>query len=214
MAKKPKDTIDKDDWENDLTPKQARFIQEYLIDLNATQAALRAGYSPDTAFQIGAENLKKPKIADALEAAMAERAARTGINADRVLRELAKIGFSDLRRAVKWHGNVVNSADYPEGGDTLVVKTIINNRVELIDSDLLDDDTAASISSISQNQAGGVTIKLHDKRAALVDIGKHLGLFRERMEVTGQSGGPVQLVTEVLLRGVRADAEASRDTDT
>jgi phage terminase small subunit len=207
MAKKPKTDgvikggVKQENWDDDLTPKQVRFIQEYLVDLNATQAALRAGYSADTAFQIGAENLKKPKIADALERAMDERAARTGINADRVLRELAKIGFSDLRKAVKWRGDLTNTADYEGGGDTLVVKTMTNNRVELVDSDALDDDTAAAISSISQNQAGGVTIKMHDKRAALVDIGKHLGLFRERMELSGVGGGSVQveLVKRVIV---------------
>lgn len=73
-----------------LTAKQKRFIEEYLYDLNATQAAIRAGYSPDTAGQIGNENLKKLEIKSSIDKAIAERSRRTGINTDRVLRELGK----------------------------------------------------------------------------------------------------------------------------
>ena len=68
-----------------LTPKQARFVQEYLIDLNAAQAAIRAGYSAKTARVIGHENLIKPDIAAAIEKAMAERAERTELTADWVV---------------------------------------------------------------------------------------------------------------------------------
>lgn len=68
-----------------LTPKQALFVQEYLVDLNATQAAIRAGYSEDTAGAIGHENLTKPEIAEAIQSAMDQRASRTKITADYVL---------------------------------------------------------------------------------------------------------------------------------
>ena len=68
-----------------LTDKQQRFVEEYLIDLNATQAAIRAGYSGDTAKEIGYENLTKPHVAEAIQAAMAERSKRTQIDADYVL---------------------------------------------------------------------------------------------------------------------------------
>ena len=61
-----------------MTKKQKRFIEEYLIDLNATQAAIRAGYSPDTAQQMGSENLSKPVISAEISKAMAERSRRTG----------------------------------------------------------------------------------------------------------------------------------------
>ncbi len=68
-----------------LTPKQERFVQEYLIDLNATQAAIRAGYSERTAASIGDENLRKPAIAAAVQKAMDERSKKTGITAEYVL---------------------------------------------------------------------------------------------------------------------------------
>lgn len=79
-----------------LTNKQKRFVEEYLIDLNATQAAIRAGYSVNSARDVGCENLTKPNISEAISKAMAERSKRTGINQDRVVRELAKIGFVNM----------------------------------------------------------------------------------------------------------------------
>ena len=174
-----------EEWESELTAKQRSFVREYLIDLNATQAAIRAGYSEDTAGAIGFENLNKPKIQSAIQAAMDLRAKRTEITADRVLAELAKIGFSDIRKAVRWESALVTEEDNPDGGDIAVIKRIVTNRVELIASDDIDDETAAAISEISQNATGGVKIKLHDKKAALVDLGRHLGLFTDKVEHSG-----------------------------
>lgn len=77
-----------------LTEKQALFVQEYLVDLNATQAAIRAGYSENTAYSIGNENLKKPEIAEKIRELMAEREERTNITQDKVLDELAEVGFA------------------------------------------------------------------------------------------------------------------------
>lgn len=74
-----------------LTPKQARFVDEYLIDLNATQAAIRAGYSARTAQQAGAENLSKPVIQAAIQAKQADRAARVELTTDFVVNELRAI---------------------------------------------------------------------------------------------------------------------------
>ena len=84
-----------------LTPKQARFVQEYLIDLNAAQAAIRAGYSAKTARVIGHENLTKPDIAAAIEKAMAERAERTRLTADWVVDELRKIAGANMADYMK-----------------------------------------------------------------------------------------------------------------
>ena len=184
---------DAEEWENELTPKQRAFVREYLIDLNATQAAIRAGYSEDTARAIGAENLTKPDIASAIEAAMKSRSERTDITADRVLKELAKIGFADIRKAVKWQSAMITEEDNPDGGDIAVIKTVVTNTVQMVASEELDDETAAAIAEVSQNATGGVKIKLHDKRAALVDIGRHLGMFKDRVEHTGKDGGPIEM---------------------
>lgn len=179
---------DIEDWETELTPKQRAFVREYLIDLNATQAAIRAGYAENSATVEGSRLLANAKVKSAVDAAMAMRSARTDITADRVLKELAKIGFSDIRKAVRWQSGLVTEEDNPDGGDIAIVKTIVTNNVQMVASDEIDDETAAAIAEVSQNQGGGLKIKLHDKRAALVDIGKHLGMFRDKVEVTGKDG--------------------------
>ena len=79
-----------------LTPKQSRFVDEYLVDLNATQAAVRAGYSAKTAGQIGDENLKKPQIAKALSDRMKQREQRTQVDADYVIKRLQEIDQMDV----------------------------------------------------------------------------------------------------------------------
>ena len=146
-----------------MTKKQKRFIEEYLIDLNATQAAIRAGYSSDTAYSIGNENLKKPEIKACIDKAMAERSRRTGVNADRVLMELAKVAF-------------VNASDVIDA-DTATVK-----------ADALPEDTAA-IQSVKVKTFGedGLEreIKMADKLKALELLGKHLGMFKDKVVLSG-----------------------------
>ena len=83
-----------------LTEKQATFVQEYLIDLNATQAAVRAGYSKGSAARYAVELLNKNHVAEAIRTAMQERNRRVEISQDRILEELARIAFGDLRDAV------------------------------------------------------------------------------------------------------------------
>lgn len=143
-----------------MTKKQQRFVEEYLIDLNATQAAIRAGYKPDNAQQMGSENLSKPVISAAIAKAMAERSKRTGINQDRVLHELARIGFAKI-------------------------------------TDIIDPDTAKILPEASEDDLACIQsikikpgefgtereVKLYDKKSALVDLGKHLGLFKDRLEL-------------------------------
>ena len=107
----------------------------------------------------------------------ARGAERAEITVERIARELAKIGFADIRKAVRWHSSLITEEDNPDGGDVLVIKNIVTNNVEIIGSDEIDDETAAAIAEISQNEKGGIKIKLHDKRAALVDLGRHLNMF-------------------------------------
>lgn len=158
--------------ERGLTQKQAMFCCEYIVDLNGTQAAIRAGYSVKTANRIATENLSKPVIKAEIERLMSERKDRVEITADRVLAELAKIGFADMRDVASWGETVVDEDGKPIHG------------VKLVSSDKLTDSAAAAISEIAETPAG-LRIKLHDKRAALVDIGKHLGMFTEKVEHSG-----------------------------
>ena len=142
-----------------MTKKQKRFVEEYLIDLNATQAAIRAGYSPATAKEIGCENLTKPNISEAIAKAMAERSRRTGVNQDRVLQELAKIAFAKITDAV-------------------------DLKTATVREDASEDDLACIQSiKIKPNEFGTEReIKMYDKRSASVDLGKHLGLFNSDKE--------------------------------
>ena len=81
-----------------MTPKQERFVEEYLVDLNATQAAIRAGYSKSTSYSIGQRLLKNVDIQKAITAAREKQQRRVEITADRVLEEYAKIAFFDPRK--------------------------------------------------------------------------------------------------------------------
>ena len=173
-----------------INAKQRVFVDEYLIDLNATQAAIRAGYSSKRASEIAYQLLQRTTVQEYLEVRRVDRVARTEITQDKVLAELAKIGFADIRKLVKW-GEGIAVAD-PESGAIEIV-----NGISLIGSDQIDDATAASISEVSQTNQG-LKVKMHDKRAALVDIGKHLGMFKEKLELTGKDGGPVEMVAPKL----------------
>lgn len=88
-----------------LTNKQQLFVDEYLIDLNATQAAIRAGYSEKTAYSIGEENLKKPDIADAIQKRMNDRKARVEITQDKVLQDIELIKQDAMRKKLTASGD-------------------------------------------------------------------------------------------------------------
>lgn len=159
-----------------LEKRQARFVEEYLIDLNATQAAIRAGYSEKTAGAIGHENLKKPEIQEAIAVAMKERSDRTRITADRVLQEVARLAFFDIRKAFN-----------PDGS----LKPI----------HALDDDTAAAIAGLEVSEVGSgegsvavlKKIKLSDKRASLELAGRHLQMWNDKLNLSGNVGVTVML---------------------
>ena len=148
-----------------LTAKQQRFVEEYLVDMNATQASIRAGYSAKTADKQGSQLLGKTRIAAAIASAQAIRSKRTEITQDRVLMELGRLGLYDIRKAVRWGSAPIAGADgelvYP---------------VELVASEDMDDETAAAVSEVSLT-AQGVKIKMADKLGALEKLGKHLGMF-------------------------------------
>lgn len=162
-----------------LTAKQERFVAEYLVDLNATQAAIRTGYSKKTAGQQAEQLLKKLEIAEAVRLAKAKRAERTEITQDRVLNELAKIAFADIRKAVRWGRSPVDKESKNASPNGLGMYP-----VELVPSEEIDDDTAAAVSEVSLTETG-IKIKLHDKKGALVDIARHLGMFTEKVEHSG-----------------------------
>lgn len=167
-----------------MTKKQKKFVEEYLIDLNATQAAIRAGYSPDTAGSIGSENLKKPEIRVRIEKAMAEHSKRTGINQDRIIEELAKIAL-------------------------LNPKNLINFEEATVKEEATEEDLAA-ISSIRvkcfpTKDGEGIEreVKMYDKAKALELLGRHLGMFKDKVEVSGLEEEKKKL--DDILQQIRGD---------
>ena len=164
-----------------ITEKQKKFVEEYLIDLNATQAAIRAGYSVKNAGKIGHELLEKTRISNEVTRKIAERSRRTGINADRVLIELAKIAF-------------VNADDVIESKDA----TLKENASR---------DDLAAIQSIKVKTFGedGVEreIKLAYKLKALDMLGRHLGMWNDKLQVSGMEEEQKKLAD--ILQQLRGD---------
>lgn len=147
-----------------VTAKQKRFVEEYLLDLNATQAAIRAGYkagSAQRASEIGSELLQKTPVQAAIAKAMAERSRRTGINQDRVIQELAKIAF-------------VNASDVID----LKRATVLEEA---------DREDLACIQSVKVKDGNTMEreVRLADKLRALELLGKHLGMWTEKVQVSG-----------------------------
>lgn len=152
-----------------LTPKQAQFVREYLIDLNATQAAIRCGYSERTAKQQGSRLLTVADVADAVQQGMDRRASKAGITAERVLNEIAKMAFFDPRKLFDDQGKPIHVSQ-------------------------LDDDTAAAVAGLDVVQLGNqdvgyaevLKVKLADKARSLEMLGRHLKLFTDKVEHSGE----------------------------
>ena len=132
-----------------LTPKQQRFVEEYLIDLNATQAAIRSGYSEKTAKEIGSENLTKPNIAKAIAEAQEKLSNKAQVTVE------------------------------------MVVQGLLNEAKDL---------------SEGSTQSARVSAWAH--------LGKHLGMFKDKIEHTGKDRGPIDLSSKVVFED---DGEASTD---
>jgi phage terminase small subunit len=143
-----------------LPPRQQRFVDEYLVDLNGTQAAIRSGYSPNGAEVAGSRLLRNAKVAAALAAAQRERAERTTISQDHVLRALASIAFSDIRKLFDDEGNLLAPHEIPD--DMIPALASLTIRVQR-------EDGGASV----------VRIRMGNKIRALTLLGKHLGVFKE-----------------------------------
>lgn len=191
---------------NGLLPKQAAFVTEYLLSGNATQSAIKAGYSPKTAHVIGQENLKKPAIASLLAqkqsviaARQDERLAAMELTEERVTREIARIAFFDPRR-------------------------MFNKNGEPIPLTELDDDTAAAIGGLEvleeyegsgqdRTLVGHVKkYKISDKNSALDKAAKILGMFKKDNEQPGAAAGNAMaaFLNDLSARGSRLPTGAKK----
>jgi phage terminase small subunit len=142
-----------------LTDQQKRFIAEYVRDLNGRQAAIRIGYAKSGAASQASRFLAQPPVAAAVDEANAVRSEKKRITADRVLEELGRMAFANIRDYVAWG---------PEG-------------VKLRDNALLDEEQTAAVADVEPKGNGKLArLKLYDKLAALNALARHLGMVGGR----------------------------------
>lgn len=211
-----------------MTPKKQLFVREYLIDLNATQAAIRCGYSAKTAYSQGQRLLKDVEIGAAVQAAMSERAARTEITADNVLKELWAIATADAAELIEYQvrccrycwgighhyqhsareiekieasaaaaeerGEEPQQVDVSGGSDWDPRRPPNpacpecfgegHGKVRLKDTARYGPGGKALYAGVKIGK-DGIEVKMHDRAAALVQVGKHLGMFKDQVEHGG-----------------------------
>ena len=162
-----------------MNEKQKRFAEEYIVDLNATQSAIRTGYAEATAYSQGQRLLKHVEVQALIQKLKSERSDRTQITADNVLKELAKLGFSNVKNL------------YDENG-------------KLKEVHKLDDDVSATVQEITEESIGDTVTrrkyKTADKKSSLELLGKHLKLFTDKVELnpgTDEDGKPKKWKVEV-----------------
>ncbi len=176
-----------------LTAKQEKFCYEYCIDFNATQAAIRSGYKEDSAYAIGAENLRKPQIQNRIKEMQDNLAVTAGISALRVIKEHEKIAFSSIAH-------------------------LHNTWIDRVELELLTEDQKACIKSIStkimKKNVGTkdnpdivdveyVKIELYDKQKSLDSINKMLGFDApSKTEITGKDGSPLVPISRDTARKI------------
>ena len=167
---------------------QSRFCEEFLKDLNATQAAIRAGYSAKTASVQAFDLLRKPEIASALESARTQHAANTGLSVERVLKEAMRLAFFDIRKLTDSEGNPIPVHQ-------------------------LDADTAAAIQGLElatergpDNESGPTIVrkyKIADKNSAIERLFKHLGLFEKDNKQSNPGDAMTAFLADLSARGSR-----------
>lgn len=176
-----------------LSARQERFVDEYLVDLDGRAAALRCGMSPGW----GKLQLSLPPVQRSVQRNLAQRSARTQLSQDQVVQEVALLSHSRIDHyQVSQSGDVTLAPGAPEGAMAAIqsIKRRYTTRVE--------PRTGATITTVD------VELKLWDKPGALKMVGRHVGLFPDRVELTGKNGGPVETITEIRRVVVDPQVEA------
>jgi phage terminase small subunit len=182
-----------------LTEKQRLFCLEYLLDLNGTQAAIRAGYSPDTAKSIACENLTKPDVRAFVDEALTRRVERLALSADRVLQELLRLAMVDVGQAFYADGRLRPLEDIPEDVRRAISGIDVEDRVEGRGEDI-EHYTVRKV-------------RFHSKVHALELLGQHLKLFTKLVETKDVSkltrDERVKKIAELVAEGQAAAAAAT-----
>ena len=180
-----------------LTDKQAQFVREYLLDLNATKAAIRAGYSERSAENQGARLIGNDEVRAAIDAAKVKRSEKTEITAERVLAEIARMAFYDPADIMREIGD--EDADdegryrYSDDGKIYGLRGPGDIRS-------LPENVRRAITGWSWDKAGNFVVKLADKSKALDQLARHLSLYNDKLEVTG-----VDALADRLMRAANRD---------
>lgn len=188
-----------------LTPKQQQFVREYLIDFNATQAAIRAGYSPKTAQVIGAENIKKPMVAAEIQRLGQKTAQKLEITRESIMQELAAIGFARASDFVRVETEPTTRLGvHPLTGEIISLPSYCQT-VRITNTDELPEDKAAALAGIKQG-TNGIEVKLHDKVRALELLGKAVGVFDSGRDTSTEA-------TNNLFKAIVESAQEGLETD-
>lgn len=194
-----------------LTDKQKRFCEEYLIDLNATQAAIRAGYSPKTAEQTASRLLRNVKVQEYIAKRQKELSRSTEITQERVIQELALIAFSNNAD----YAHVVEKKMQVEAGGTLVDvldkdgKPVMYRTVEPVLTEELTEEQKRALAVIKKGR-DGLEVKSCDKVKALELLGKHLGIFTDKIEANVNDTIRSELSELLAQRKARGEPNASK----
>ena len=196
-----------------LTAKQQRFCDEYLIDLNATQAAIRSGYSEKTAMEQGYQLLQKTSVQKYISDRKKVRAERTEITQDMVLKEVASIAFSNAadyanviekQAMIEVEGNMLPMLD--ENGNPVMYRTVEPTLTER-----LTEEQKKALAVIKKGR-DGFEVKPYDKVRALELLGKHLGMWTERVEVESKGKSPYDELSVDELKALAEMCEANEKT--
>lgn len=165
----------------ELNEKQKRFCEEYIIDFNGTQAAIRAGYSARTANEQSSQLLVKLNIQEYIQELIEERKKRTEISQDRVLLEIARLAFNDPRKAFYDDGRLKNIHEWPDEVAAAI------SSIEIVEDKLKDSDLPYE-STVKK-------IRFWDKGKQIELAAKHLGMLNEKLMLQGDRNNPLQFVT-------------------
>lgn len=204
-------TLDLDLPETTRNARRRAFVGEYLKDLNGTQAAIRAGYSPRTAAQQAADLLTDPNVSAAVERGKAQRLSRINMTQDDVLQEMAHLANARLEHFVIGDDGQVELAEGAPDGAMAAIKSIKKKT-------RLHYDKEGALT----HKTYDVEVTLWDKPGTLKLMGKHVGLFPDKVELTGKDGGPIELaraaaasmsVEELKERALALATEATQVVD-
>lgn len=172
-----------------LLPRERAFVAEYLKDLNGRQAAIRAGFAPKSASVRACNMLKRPEIQEAIRAANEKRVRKAEVTAERVIQELARIAFGDVRALFTERGELKPPSDWePEVSAAIASVEVVTKTTGRGEN--------AEIEYVHK-------VKSWDKVQALGLLARHLGILQERVALIGPDGGPVQVDNTLRIEFVR-----------